>query len=89
MRVLRREFRRLSLKFLRIELAIAWGSCEVANREPAGTAKRLRNTRAARDAYEAILHVLQKVPLMPLARQAIDRQLGQLQRTLKLLGEDV
>jgi len=82
----RERMNRASVDFLKIDLETALTFAEIA-RTSTDPFRKKRNLQAARKAYNAIVHLAQKVDLRSSDSAFLEKRLAQLKRELTVLGE--
>ena len=82
----RERMSRAGAQFLKIDLHTALTFAKIA-RETKDAARRLRNIRSARKAYETLIKLSRKIDLPPADTKAIDKVLEELRTKLVELGE--
>ena len=82
----RERMNRAATEFLKIDLETALTFLNIA-RQAHDSARKERNRRAARKAYDTVIKLIGKVELNDLDRQTVTDGLLQLRRELETMGE--
>lgn len=83
------EFNRNGVDFLSTDLDTALTMAEIALGARGDSEKRLRNTRNARRAYNAVLYFSKRVTLTSRKERELGEKLSRLQAALQELGESI